>query len=58
MKNFFADIPPDTKIWFLPTENYGFPLIVSIEEAKRIANWESDIKCPMCEAGIPLKKGK
>lgn len=26
--------------------------------AKRIANWESEIKCPMCEAGIPLKKGK
>ena len=36
MKNFFVDIPPDTKIRFLPIENCGFPLIVSIEEAKRI----------------------
>jgi hypothetical protein len=57
MKNFFANLPPDAKIRFLPVENYGFPQIVSIDEAKRIANWD-DVKCPMCEAGIPLKKGK
>lgn len=55
--NYFSDIPPDAKIQFLPVENYGFPTVVSIDEAKRIANWD-DVKCPMCEAGIPLKKGK
>lgn len=55
--NYFSDIPPDANIQFLPVENYGFPQIVSIDEAKRIANWD-DVKCPMCEMGIPLKKDK
>ena len=56
--NYFSDIPPDAKIRFLPTENYGFPMHVSREEAERIANWDSDCKCPLCEAGVPLTKGK
>ena len=56
--NYFSDIPADAKIRFLPTENYGFPRYVSLEEGRRLANWNSDCKCPLCEAGIPLKKDK
>lgn len=55
--NYFSDIPPDAKIRFLPTENYGFPpQYVSLEEGRRLAGWNSDCKCPLCEAGIPLVK--
>lgn len=52
----FWDVPPDAKIRFLPTENYGWPMIVSLEEAKRMSEPIRD--CPLCDAGIPLKGKK
>ena len=52
----FWDVPPDAKIRFLPTENYGWPMVVSLEEAKRMAEPIRD--CPLCDAGIPLKGKK
>lgn len=45
--------PADAQLRILEDVDSFF--YVSTEEAKRIANHESDVKCPLCEAGIPVK---
>lgn len=41
---------PETKIQFLDDSGFSFPLVVPIEDAKRLANL--DLECPYCAKSL------
>lgn len=45
---------PETKIQFLDNSGFCFPLVVPIEDAKRLANL--DLECPYCAESKSLEK--